>query len=459
VGVERHVAVTNAIDQATPQVKHALHHATVASHHHQVPLKKPAKGGLLTIYVAPKGKSAPSAGKSSSHPLGSLTLALKRAKSGATIYLAPGVYTQNAGMMGKSNITIIGAPNQASILAPPSGQALKIYSSTNITIQNVWFRSSGSGGIGLAVVGSTVNVSNIQTAGTSGDGVLVGQGGVLNAVSSHFDNVQIGSGLELQPGSSATIIGCTFNGNGTGANVTTSSNGLRVDTGATANVVGSHFDGNTNAGLTAYGNAQVTASGSTFSGNIKGDGAIFLGQASVTLTGNTFASNGQIFDIVKGLNGLEFLGDSGNPSNYTGTAVVTGNSFVKNTAMGIYVGSAGHLTVADNQFSGNVVGLFLDGTIGSINATVVGNSIEVDPNSIAPSGWQGIVATGTGVTATIGGSGVGDANTIENYPDLAFIYEATGVGANAGSPHATILTNNYLRNGQRVDPSAAIHRA
>jgi parallel beta-helix repeat protein len=458
LGPERpaHPLVAGPRDTSQARPIHQNQHLT--SHHDHGPLKKAAKGGPLTIYVAPQGKMGASAGKSPSRPLGSLAVALKRAKSGATIILAPGVYNQNSAVSNKSNITIIGAPNQPSILAPPSGQALKVYSSSNITIQNVWFRSAGTNGIGLAVVGSTVNVSNIQTAGTSGNGVQLGQGGVLNAVSSHFDQVQTGSGLELQPGSSATITGCTFNRNGTGANVTTSSNGLRVDTGATAKVVGSHFDGNTNAGLTAYGNAQVTASGSTFSGNIKSDGAIFLGQASVTLTGNTFASNGQIHDIVKGFNGLEFLGGPGNPDNYTGTAVVTGNSFVNNTAMGIYVGSAGHLTVAENQFSGNVVGIFLDGTGASINATVVGNTIEVDPNSIAPSGWQGIVASETGVTATIGGSG-GDSNTLVNYPDGAFIYEATGQRGDAhfGPPNLTIGTNKYLRNGQPVDQSAAIH--
>ena len=75
-------------------------------------------------------------------------MALKRAKSGATIVLAPGVYTQDAGMTGKSNITIEGAAGQSSVLAPSGGQALKVYSSSGITIENVAFRSPEGGGPG-----------------------------------------------------------------------------------------------------------------------------------------------------------------------------------------------------------------------------------------------------------------------------------------------------------------------
>src|SRR5262249_5092587 len=160
-----------------------------------------------------------------------------------------------------SNLTIVGALDQSSILAPPSNDAIRVIQSSNITIENVWFRS---GGRGLAVVGSLVNVQNIKTDGTKGDGVLVtgpgGQSGVLNATSSQFNSVQIGSGLELDDGSSATIDGCTFNNNGTSPAATTSSNGMVLFEGANATVTNSHFDGNTNAGLVANQHSQVKVS-------------------------------------------------------------------------------------------------------------------------------------------------------------------------------------------------------
>lgn len=442
------------------------HHRTALVAHHDVleshvalktKARAKAKTGAQVIYVAPKGKTSLTAGKNAAHPLGSLTLALKRAKPGATIILAPGTYTQNAGMMSKSDITIIGAANQSSILAG-AGQALKIYASSGITIDNVWFRSSASGGIGLAIAGSSVTVNNIKTDGTYGDGVVVtsynGQNGVLNATSSQFDGSQTGDGLHLEAGSSATISACTFNGNGTAANVPQSSNGLVLESGTSANVTDSQFNDNYNGGLVASGNSQITVQSSTISGNKNSDGAIFLDQATVNLTGDTFASNGQVVGITSGLNGLEFLGAAGNPDNYTGTAVVTGNSFLNNTANGIFVGSAGNLTVSNNTFSGNVVGIFFDGTGASINTTVTGNTIEVAPNP--PDDWNGIVVQGTGLTATIGGSGA-SANTIENYDYGDYIHEAFGSGPNSGLPNVSILGNNYIQNGSPVASSYAIY--
>ena len=58
----------------------------------------------------------------------------------------------------------------------------------------------------------------------------------------------------------------------------------------------------------------------------------------MNLVDNTFASNGQIRGEGTGLNGVEFFTD------FTGTAIVTGNDFENNTAAGIFSGSAGPIT-------------------------------------------------------------------------------------------------------------------
>jgi hypothetical protein len=421
-----------------------------------IPLKRKVANGASTLYVATKGRLGLAVGKTAAHPLGSLTLAIKRAKPGATIVLAPGVYTQNPAVSGKSDLTIVGAANQSSILAPPSGDGLKVFQSSNITIENVWFRAAS--GRGLTVVGSSVNVLNIKTDGTQDDGVLAaGYGGVtatLNATSSQFDSVQLGSGLELQPGSSATINGCTFNNDGTAAGVTQASNGMRVDTGSQANIVNSQFIGNTNSGLVAYGNAQVTAQGSVFSGNRTGDGALFLDQATVTLTGDTFASNGEVVSEIAGLNGVEFFGVPGQADNYTGTAVVSGNIFENNTANGLFIGSSSNtMQIVNNVFENNIVGLSMDSTAAVINATVAGNTFEV-PVGTADN-YAGILAIGSGVTATIGGAGAQE-NVIENYTDGNFIHEALAPGQNAGGANLNIQANIYTYAGRTVPPSDAI---
>ena len=447
------------LSHASVATDHAAHQAD-PSHHEDsdtaLTFKKKVAKGAQTIFVAPTGKLGLTAGKTAAHPLGSLTLAIKRAKPGATIVLAPGVYTQNPAISGKSDLTIVGAANQSSILSPPSGDGLKVFQSSNITIENVWFRASS--GRGLTDVASSVDVQNIKTDGTQNDGVLTaGYGGVnavLNATSSQFDSVRLGSGLELQPGSSATINGCTFNNDGTASGVDQSSNGMRVDTGAQANILNSQFIGNTNTGLVAYGNAQVTAQGSVFSGNRTGDGALFLDQATVNLTGDTFASNGEVVGESSGLNGVEFFGVPGLADNYTGTAVVSGNLFENNTANGLFIGSSSNtMQIVNNVFENNIVGLSMDSTAAVINATVAGNTFEV-PVGTADN-YAGILAIGSGVMATIGGAGAQE-NAIENYTDGNFIHEALAPGQDAGGSNLNIQANIYTYAGRAVPPSDAI---
>ena len=230
-----------------------------------------------------------------------------------------------------------------------------------------------------------------------------GYGGVnasLTATSSQFDSVQLGSGLHLEQGSSATISGSTFDNDGTGNGVTQSSNGLVVDNGATASIVDSQFVGNTNAGMVAFG--SVTAQGSTFSGNRTGDGALFGGQGTVTLTGDTFASNGEVVGESTGLNGVEFLGLPGDSQNFTGTAVLSGNLFQNNTSNGIFIGStSSSVQILNNTFENNVVGISMDSTYASVNATIQGNTIEVPVGTADV--YAGVYAIGGGVTATVGG--------------------------------------------------------
>ncbi len=426
-------------------------------------LKKGPANGTMAIYVKPGGKLGASAGKSASRPLGSLVAAIKRAKPGTTIILASGVYTQNVTVINKSNITIVGAGESSTVLAPANNDAIRAIGSHNITIENVWFRSQGSQGRGLAVVGSSVTIQNIMTDGTHGDGVIVtgnaGQPGVLNATSSQFNSSQIGSGLELDDGAVATINGCTFDSNGTSPAATQSSNGMVLFGGAQANITNSHFDGNTNAGMVASDQVHVTVQGSTFSFNQKGNGALFFRQATVNLFDNTFQSNGTPNGALQ-LGGAEFYGEPNDPSNYTGAAVLSGNLFLNNTLYGIYVGSTTQaIQILNNRFDNNVVGvflssLFLGGPGAPVNAIIQGNTIDV-PAPTSDYTYKGIIAWGSEVTATIGGPGT-QANTLENYDYSAttpnsgfFIFEKAG-------PNLTILANTFTSGGNPVPEASAI---
>jgi parallel beta-helix repeat protein len=424
--------VTHGESHQAPRVEQVRHLVTSTA----IPFKKKAPKSPPPVHVNPGAKSGAK----------SLATALKRAKPGETIVLAPGTYTQNVVISNKNNLTIVGAANQSSIFAPASGDAIKVILSSNITIENVWFRSQGSQGRGLLVEGSSLTVQNIKTDGTLGDGALVvedqGQAAKLTATSSQFDSVQTGYGLELEQGASATINGCTFNNNGTASSDNHASVGLFVGGGATANVLNSQFIGNASAGLFAYQNSQVTAQGSTFSDNQQ-DGALFANQATANLVDNTFASNGVTRGGGTGFNGVEFF------TSFTGTAVVTGNLFQNNTASGVYIGSApNNIQIGNNTFDNNVVGVSLDASAAPVSATVQGNTFVVPIGS--PDTDVGLLAMGSGVTATIGGDDA-LANTFENYVNGHFIIQSNGFNdTNLGNG------NTFLSAGVAVPPSEAI---
>jgi hypothetical protein len=164
----------------------------------------------------------------------------------------------------------------------------------------------------------------------------------------------------------------------------------------------------------------------------------------VNLVDNTFASNGKVLGEVSGFNGVEFL------TGYTGTAVVTGNTFQNNTANGLFVGGASNkIQITNNTFDNNIVGVFLNFSTVPIIATVQGNRFVVPVGS--PETDEGIQANGSGVTVTIGGAGALE-NTIDGYDDFEFIVLAN-------SPNATILANVYTRAGIAIPPSEAIRFA
>jgi hypothetical protein len=405
-----------------------------------------------TIYVSPRGRLGGNAGRSPARPLRSINAALKLVKRGGTIILAPGVYTENVTVTNSRNVTIVGAGDRGTILAAGSRFALLVSQSSNITIANLWLRSGGSG---LVLQGSSVTVQDIRTDGTLNDGVVATTSS-LTAIGSHFDSVQLGRGLLVTSGSSATISSSTFDNNGTNPS-TGLGEGLVVEKDGRVSVTGSDFSGNTGSGLAGQDNAQISVTGSTFNSNVNGDGAIFSGQASVQLTGNNvFQSNGPGKPRgPSGLNGVEFF------ANFTGTATVSGNQFLNNTGNGLYVGgSPNMLQITNNMFVNNYVGIGLDSAASGtqIMANIQGNQISVPAGSTQAS--VGILAIGGGLSATIGGPGTA-GNTILNYANNTFIYEATGdvPSQNTGSPHLNIQANTFMRDGQSISPGNAINPA
>jgi hypothetical protein len=433
-------------DLARPRDAHLHSHARKPS---------PKVKALLTIYVSPHGSNKATAG-TKAHPLGNIDTAIKRAKPGATIYLAAGVYDQSIAILKHSNLTIDGAANDASVIAPSSGDAIDVNNSTGITLNNLWLRSEASGGRGLAILGSAVTANGIKTDLTNLDGAVVagyqGNTGSLVATASQFDAVQTGVGLLLEQGSTASVSGCTFNNDGEALSAPAMSAGMVLTGNAQANIVGSQFVDDPYGGLAAVQTSQVTAQQSTFSGSSAGDGAIFFDQTTVNLLNNTFSSNGVTPGPTTGLNGVEINSD------FTGTAFIKGNSFLNNTGDGLFIGSAPTLVqIVDNVFQDNFTGLALNSTGGAtVDVAVQGDSFSVTAG--APADDLGLWALGGGVTATIGGAG-GLADTFSNFNNYYFIFPAnTGDSPPQflGYPNLILDGESFVRNGQPVPQSLAI---
>jgi len=102
-------------------------------------------------------------------------------------------------------------------------------------------------------------------------------------------------------------------------------------------------------------------------------------------------------------------------------------------------GATNNIQIANNTFDNNVVGVFLDASSAPISATVQGNTFVVPIGS--PDTDVGLLATGSGVTATIGGDG-SLANTMENYANGAFIIESHGSSNGSwATPKITIYSS------------------
>jgi nitrous oxidase accessory protein NosD len=444
-------AIDGPDESSTPSASVAHHDASVESTGHA--------GSHAATVAAKKAAARPSVVFIKSGRSAALKSAINNASPGTTIYVAPGIYRQNFIINRKSNFTIVGAADQSTIFAPAKGDALRVQVSSNITVENIWFRSTGSQGRGVIDAGSSLTLDNVRTDGTHGDGVLAISSGRSNAYltanDSQFDTSQTGDGVDLRPTSVATITGCTINGNGTSPSATLSSVGLAVGQNSQVTLIDTQLNGNTNSGLVALLNAQVTAQGCTFSFNQKGDGALFLNQSTANLSGNTFASNGRIVGEGPGFNGVEFS------DGFSGSGLISGNTFLNNTANGVWVGSApNQIQILGNVFEGNVFGVSLDASAGPVSAVVQGNTFSPPPGLPQSGGatiyYCGLVAFGTNATATVGGAGAA-GNTFENYPtDDSIVEDNVSDGVAVGYPSLTILANQYLSNGVAVSASNSI---
>ncbi|MFA6392970.1 MAG: immunoglobulin-like domain-containing protein [Candidatus Paceibacterota bacterium] len=154
---------------------------------------------------------------------GNIQAAITAAISGDTINVGAGTYVENVSISGKTNITILGAGQDTTIIEPTSGTrsvGITITNSNNITIKNLKIHTTGpeSHGIwvygaalsghsmaGLTVQDTTINVDGLAS-GIIGDsstdaahsGWLIGGVGHGNTILINNDGNDGGDGLDFQ---------------------------------------------------------------------------------------------------------------------------------------------------------------------------------------------------------------------------------------------------------------------
>jgi len=407
-------------------------------------------------------------------PFATINKAISAATSGENIRIGAGLYPENAYLYGQSNVSFIGAGQNATHIDPSNGDALFLDTDTNIWIDGVNFdglgsvvnSTSGTQGRGLVLFGSSASIRHTSTTGSRAYGVLTASSGsnlsTLNAAFAHFDATQIGNGLDMQSGTTANISNCSFNSNGylssqiPGTNNTNGGRGFVIEATCTATIGSSTFDYNYNGGAFTRNQSATTFTGCEFSYNVQGNGGLILDQSTVSVNSSMVQGNGTVRTLASGYNGFEVY------ENFTGTASFTGNTFYQNTASGLQLNGP-NITVSSNWFYNNLVGINVNGVFvppittttyaGKVtNPIITGNTFQVLVGSTVE---EGVFGLGSGAEGTIGGAG-NLGNTFMNYHSLNAIDQAKTTsqspGTDYGAPLWTISTNNYVNSPNPIRP-------
>jgi parallel beta-helix repeat protein len=217
--------------------------------------------------------------------------------------------------------------------------------------------------------------------------------------------------LELEGGITANITRSNVNGNGTDIpNIPT--NGGRaivLTSNSTANVSFCNVNTNYDSAILVSHSSSATLTNNTINNNGK-NGVFYELQATGSITGNNISFNGTRGPFgPNGFNGVEV-----NLASST-LMTISGNTFIGNTANGIYA-DGGTINILNNNFRDNFVGV----TIANINnvttnATVKGNLLRLSVGQPYSEGVFLFSGSGASLIITIGGNAMSDKNIFQDF--------------------------------------------
>jgi len=338
---------------------------------------------------------------------------------GSIIRITVGSYPERVSISNKSNLTFQGAGQTASHINPPAGDAFSAFQSTSITLRDLHIASGGpdgsTAGRGVVNVASSMTLERISTTGNRDHNVIgiqfQGNNATFAIDRSNLSQSQIGNGVELEGGITANITRTNVNGNGTDtANLPV--NGGRaivLTSNSTANVSFCNVNSNYDSAILVSHTSSATLSNNTIKTNGK-NGVYYELQATGAITGNNISFNGTRGPFgASGFNGVEVNLAS------TTSMTISGNTFVGNSANGIYA-DGGMINVMNNSFRDNFVGVTIANNNNvATNATVRGNLLQLSAGRPYSEGVFLFSGTAATLTIAIGGGTMSDKNTFQDY--------------------------------------------
>lgn len=345
-------------------------------------------------------RSGASGNGTQSSPFGSIMSAVRAAAPGDTIRIAAGNYAEQVTFSRLHDLTFLGAGMNATNLGGAVDSVFEPVLSQNIAVRSLHVSSTSNRGMVLR--SSNVTVDRVSTSGNQNKSVLVadtdGAQPVVLIEHSKINQSNTDNGLELQQDSDVTVRFSAIDKNGNAGVVMFNTSSLFLDQ--------SSISRNHTGGLLATNSSSTTIRSSTIEQN--GQNGLYFDQSSgADIGGSVFNLNGAsgTRGATTGFNGIEVS------SSWTGSGMsIHENTLSGNTTNGVFIGSGG-VTVANNFFDNNFLGMTIDPLQAATNIQVRGNLIQVPLTG--QNHEEGVFINGR-VTVTMGGAGT-DANRFYNY--------------------------------------------
>ena len=346
--------------------------------------------------------------------------------SGSIIRIAVGNYPERVIISNKASLTFQGAGQTVTHINPAAGDAFDCFLGTNIILRDLHIASQGPDGStpgrGVANLGSSMTLERVSTVGGRATGVIgsqyLGTNASFTIDRSNLNQSQIGNGIELQGGITATITRSNVNGNGTDtASVpVTGGRAIVLTSNSTATVSFSNVNLNYDSAILVSNTSSLNLNNNTINTNGR-DGVFYELQASGTISGNNISFNGTRGTFGGGgYNGVEANLASGF------SITISGNTMTGNTANGVYA-DGGITNVLNNTFRDNFVGVTVANTRNvATSATVKGNLLQLSPSQPYSEGVFLFSSTVASLSITIGGAAAGDKNTFRDYGSYPAIH-------------------------------------